>query len=98
MIEALVSRLYGHSSSSGALRVKNEGDCIELFERKLTEAGALDVHHIEQIHEEAKAEAETALEQVMQEERPTPSDVEVHTYAPSTVDAVYPGDYSGLPG
>src|SRR5690349_9835924 len=39
MVEALVSRLYGHSSSSGALRVKGEVDCIEEFEKKLLEAG-----------------------------------------------------------
>ncbi len=28
---------------------------------------------------------------------PQASDVEKHTYAPSTVDAVYPEDYTGLP-
>ena len=28
---------------------------------------------------------------------PTPQDIERHTYAPSPVDAVYPGDYTGLP-
>ena len=39
MLEALVSRLYGHSSSSGAARVKNEPDCIELFEKKLLDTG-----------------------------------------------------------
>ncbi len=97
MIEALVSRLYGHSSSSGALRVRNEPDCIEKFERKLLQAGALSPHEIEQVHDEARAEAEEALEQVMQEERPTPADVERHTYADSPVDAVYPRDYTGLP-
>src|SRR5258708_7295448 len=35
MLEAMVSRLYGHSSASGALRVKNEADPIPLFERDL---------------------------------------------------------------
>ena len=34
LLEARVSRLYGHSSSSGALRVKAEADCIETFERR----------------------------------------------------------------
>jgi hypothetical protein len=29
---------------------------------------------------------------------PKASDVEKHTYAPSKVDAVYPVDYTGLPG
>jgi 2-oxoisovalerate dehydrogenase E1 component alpha subunit len=97
MIEALVSRLYGHSSSSGALRVKEEPDCIGLFEQKLLEAGAIDPVGIEQVHEEAQAEVEAALEQVLNEPMPTAADVNRHTYAPSTVDAVYPHDYTGLP-
>jgi 2-oxoisovalerate dehydrogenase E1 component alpha subunit len=98
MLEALVSRLHGHSSSSGAARVKNEPDCIPLFERKLLDLGILDRETIEQVHQAAKAEAETALEQTLDEPRPTPDDVYKHTYAPSPVDAVYPDDYTGLPG
>ena len=35
MIEAMVGRLYGHSSSSGALRVPDEPDPIRLFEQRL---------------------------------------------------------------
>jgi 2-oxoisovalerate dehydrogenase E1 component alpha subunit len=97
MLEAQVSRLYGHSSSSGALRVKNEPDCIALFERKLVGAGALTSEAVEQIHDAARAEAEEALERAWGEPRPTPEDVEKDTYAPSSVDAVYPGDYTGLP-
>ena len=92
-----MSRLYGHSSSSGALRVKDEPDCIALFEQKLLEAGVLDQPTIEQIHEDAHAEARRPLEQALGEPRPTPEDVEKYTYAPSPVDAVYPGDYTGLP-
>jgi 2-oxoisovalerate dehydrogenase E1 component alpha subunit len=97
MLEARVSRLYGHSSSSGALRVKGEPDCIELFEKRLREAGALDADTIARVHREAVAEAEAALEQALQEPKPAPQDVELHTYADSPVDAVYPGDYTGLP-
>ncbi|HZV07625.1 MAG TPA: thiamine pyrophosphate-dependent dehydrogenase E1 component subunit alpha [Gemmataceae bacterium] len=97
MIEAMVSRLYGHSSSSGAQRVRNEADPIELFEHKLTEAGLLDAVAIEHTHEEALAEVEAAVEQVLSEPMPEPSDVEKYTYAPSTVDVVYPEDYTGLP-
>ena len=97
MLEAMVSRLYGHSSSSGALRVKNEPDCLELFEQKLLEAGGRDRELLSRIHEEAKAEAEEALEQAVKEPKPTPADVEKFTYADSPVDAVYPGDYTGLP-
>jgi 2-oxoisovalerate dehydrogenase E1 component alpha subunit len=97
MIEANVSRLYGHSSSSGAARVKNELDAIVLFEQKLIKAGVLDEATRVQIHEEAYAEAEAALEQALNEPKPTAADVEKYTYAPSQVDAVYPGDYTGLP-
>jgi 2-oxoisovalerate dehydrogenase E1 component alpha subunit len=97
LLEAKVSRLYGHSSSSGALRVKNEPDCIELFEKRLLEVKVLGRQEIAQVHAEAHAEVDAALEQALGEPRPTVADVEKHTYAPSTVDAVYPEDYTGLP-
>jgi 2-oxoisovalerate dehydrogenase E1 component alpha subunit len=97
MIEALVSRLYGHSSSSGALRVKHEIDPIERFGKKLLEAGLLDKATMEQIHDDAQNEVESALEQALAEEQPQPKDVEKYTYAPSAYDAVYPEDYTGLP-
>jgi 2-oxoisovalerate dehydrogenase E1 component alpha subunit len=97
LLEAFVSRLYGHSSSSGALRVKNEPDPIALFEQKLLDAGVYDQTAIEQVHEEALAEVEAALEQALQEPAPQASDVEKYTYAPSDVDAVYRDDYTGLP-
>jgi 2-oxoisovalerate dehydrogenase E1 component alpha subunit len=97
MLEATVSRLYGHSSSSGALRVKSEPDCIELFEEKLLRAGVLDQHVLDQVHEDAQAEVDAASDTVTHEPHPTSADVYKHTYAPSRVDAVYPGDYTGLP-
>jgi 2-oxoisovalerate dehydrogenase E1 component alpha subunit len=97
MLEAMVSRLHGHSSSSGAIRVKEEPDCIQLLEEKLRDAGAIDQEAIDQMHEAAKSEAEGALEQAMKERRPTIDDVKRFTYGPSHVDAVYPEDYTGLP-
>jgi 2-oxoisovalerate dehydrogenase E1 component alpha subunit len=97
LLEAKVSRLHGHSSSSGAQRVRGEVDCLERFEQKLLEAGVLDLEALERIHTDAKAEANEAVAQAMRESRPTPADVERHTYAPSPVDVVYPKDYTGLP-
>src|SRR5262249_53553431 len=67
LLEALVSRLYGHSSSSGALRVKNEPDCIQLFEQQLLTAGVLDQEAIDHIREEALAEVEAASDQIHEE-------------------------------
>src|SRR5262249_39304945 len=61
MLEAMVSRLHGHSSSSGALRVKNEPDCIPLLEEKLFDAGVLTREEREEAHASAYAEAEAAL-------------------------------------
>jgi 2-oxoisovalerate dehydrogenase E1 component alpha subunit len=98
MLEAKVSRLYGHSSSSGALRVKDEPDPIELFEAKLLDAGVIDQPGLDAVHEEALAEVEAAVEQALAEQQPTPEDIEKFTYAPSSVDVVYPDDYTGLPG
>src|SRR5207237_7171615 len=97
ILEARVSRLYGHSSSSGALRVKNERDCLDILERRLRDAGILEQTEIDQIHADADAETEAALEQASSEPSPTKEDVYLHTYAPSEVDVVYPGDYTGLP-
>jgi 2-oxoisovalerate dehydrogenase E1 component alpha subunit len=97
LLEPLVSRLHGHSSSSGAARVTTEPDGVLLFEQRLLEAGLLDRRGAEEIRAEAHAEADAAAEQVARELRPKPEDVYKFTYAPSPVDAVYPGDYTGLP-
>ena len=97
MLEARVSRLHGHSSSSGAQRVASEIDCLNLFEQRLLRTGILDQMELQRIHDEAKGEMDAAVRQVLSEPHPTPADVERYTYAPSGVDAVYPGDYTGLP-
>ena len=90
LLEARVSRLYGHSSSSGAPR-SHEADCIKLFESKLMAAHWLDRETMEQVHLDAKEEANAGVAQAMEEAKPQAADVEKHTYAPSPVDAVYPG-------
>jgi 2-oxoisovalerate dehydrogenase E1 component alpha subunit len=97
LLEARVSRLHGHSSSSGALRVKDEADCIEQFGHKLIEAGVFDSDAPERIYEEARTAVEAALEQVLEEPKPSANDIHLHTYAPSPVDVIYPEDYTGLP-
>jgi 2-oxoisovalerate dehydrogenase E1 component alpha subunit len=96
MIEARLSRLHGHSSSSGAGRVQDELDPIVLFERKLMDAG-IDRAELDAVHAEAKEEVEAAVRTVASEPRPTAEHIYQHTYAPSPVDAVYPEDYDGLP-
>src|SRR5581483_4346604 len=41
LVEANVSRLYGHSSASGANFIKDEADCIPQFEERLDRHGLL---------------------------------------------------------
>ena len=97
LLEPHVSRLHGHSSSSGAVRVTDEPDCIELFEQKLLDGSVLARDEIQRIWEAAEQEVATAWRQVRGEPQPAAEDVFTHTYAPSPVDAVYPKDYTGLP-
>ncbi len=97
LLEALVSRLHGHSSSSGAQRNFAEVDCVANFEQKLIDVGAIDAEHVRLMKEDAKKEIDDAVAEVVAEPRPTKDDVLKHSYAPSTVDAVYANDYTGLP-
>ena len=97
LLEAMVSRLHGHSSSSGAMRNWAESDCLALFEQRLIDQGATDVDEVAKLKLDAKKEADEAVVEIMKEERPSADDVLTHTYAPSPVDVVYPGDYTGLP-
>jgi len=98
LLEAMVSRLHGHSSSSGAQRIWGEADPLEAFEQKLIDAGAIDPAAVKALKEDAKREADDAVVEAMREPEPTREDVEAFSYAPSDVDAVYPEDYTGLPG
>jgi 2-oxoisovalerate dehydrogenase E1 component alpha subunit len=96
MIEARVSRLHGHSSSSGAARVEGEVDCLYQLERRLVAAG-IEREELNQVHEAAKVEVEAAVQQALKEPKPSVADVLKYTYTPSPVDVVYPEDYTGLP-
>jgi 2-oxoisovalerate dehydrogenase E1 component alpha subunit len=98
MIEAKVSRLYGHSSATGCQKTRTEADCIESFEKQLRESGILTLEAIEHIHQEAQLEGEAAAQKCLREAKPTAEDVNRFTYASSSVDAIYPDDYTGLPG
>jgi 2-oxoisovalerate dehydrogenase E1 component alpha subunit len=97
LVEAMVSRLHGHSSSSGAARVGTEVDCLMQFEDKLVSSGAIHRELAELIRHDAAEEADAAVVTAMSEARPIASDVERYTFASSKVDAVYPEDYDGLP-
>jgi 2-oxoisovalerate dehydrogenase E1 component alpha subunit len=79
-LEVFVSRLHGHSSSSGAARVTDEPDCLRDFEERLTADGVMTSEECAAIRERYAQEALSALEQVRQEPEPDPSSVWDHTF------------------
>ncbi|MBL8693630.1 MAG: thiamine pyrophosphate-dependent dehydrogenase E1 component subunit alpha [Planctomycetes bacterium] len=79
-IEAKVSRLHGHSSSSGANRV-NEEDPITRFEQSLIKGDVATRAELDIVWSRYREEMADAYEQVKREPYPDPSDVERYMYA-----------------
>jgi len=81
LLEARVSRLYGHSSATGANLVQGEEDCLTTFEAKLEKAGYLSRKEMEQLREQYNAEMLEMSKQVREEPMPDPSTIYDHTFA-----------------
>jgi len=80
-IEAQVSRLYGHSSASGANPVNNEVDYVKEFEKKLIQSGYITQDKAQAIWDKYEEEGVRAVEQARSEPVPTAESVWDHTYA-----------------
>jgi 2-oxoisovalerate dehydrogenase E1 component alpha subunit len=80
LLEARVSRLYGHSSADGANMRTDQECCLQTFEDKLLRAGVLKPAEKEQLWSEYEAEARAAQEQVRTELPPEASTVWDHVY------------------
>jgi 2-oxoisovalerate dehydrogenase E1 component alpha subunit len=70
LLEANVSRLYGHSSSSGANFISEEADCIAKFEQKLEAAGALSREKNDALKKRITEEFLEASKKVREEPQP----------------------------
>lgn len=70
LLEAHVSRLYGHSSASGANFVPDEPDCVALHEERLLRAGVLGKAEAARIRQEAETEMAALARQVRDEPQP----------------------------
>jgi 2-oxoisovalerate dehydrogenase E1 component alpha subunit len=79
-LEAQVSRLYGHSSSSGANFVNDEDDCIRTFERELLDENLASEKELKEAWEKYTEEANFALETARKEPPPTPESIYDHIY------------------
>lgn len=74
-IEMKVSRLYGHSSASGANLVTVETDCLKDFEKDLIKAGLLSTKKSGQIWKAYEEEGFSKMEEARQESGPTPDSI-----------------------
>lgn len=83
LLEAVVSRLYGHSSASGANLAKEEIDPVTEYETKLLRAGVIKEAEVSALKQEFEAECRQAQEQVRLEPAPEASTVWDHTYKDS---------------
>jgi len=81
LLEANVSRLYGHSSASGANFVTSERDCIVDFEAKLEAQGILTRAEMEAVRTRWTEEIAAKARQVRDEPIPDPSSIWKHIYA-----------------
>jgi 2-oxoisovalerate dehydrogenase E1 component alpha subunit len=80
-IEARLSRLYGHSSASGANLLSHEFDCVKEFEKKLLKAGLLKEPQAKQIWQDYEKEAYEAQQTVKMELGPVGESIWDQIYA-----------------
>ncbi|MFP2910615.1 thiamine pyrophosphate-dependent dehydrogenase E1 component subunit alpha [Pyxidicoccus sp. 3LFB2] len=80
-IEAMVSRLYGHSSASGANYVGDEVDCLKQFEARLEQEGMLSRQQMDDLRNRYAEELAAAARQVRDEPQPDPDSIWKHIYA-----------------
>ena len=81
LLEARVSRLYGHSSASGANFITNEADCLADFEQRLMQAGVLTSAEAEQLRKRWTETLADAARKVKEEPMPSPDSIWDHIYA-----------------
>lgn len=82
-IETYVSRLYGHSSASGANFITDEVDPVKEFEMKLIKAGHLKEAQAREIWNKYEAEGVAAAEIARNEPQPSADTIWDHTYVNS---------------
>ena len=82
-IEALVSRLYGHSSASGANPVEGEVDPVKVFEEKILREDLLTATEVKEIWQGFEDEGVKATQQARTEPVPQSDSVWDYTYVGS---------------
>jgi 2-oxoisovalerate dehydrogenase E1 component alpha subunit len=81
LLEVSVSRLYGHSSASGANFQKDEPDCLANFEAKLEKRGLLTRKAMDAVRDKYTNELSVASKIVRDEPQPEGSTIFDHVFA-----------------
>ena len=81
LMEAMVSRLYGHSSASGANYVGDEVDCLKRFEARLEEHGVLTRQEMDDLRNRYTEDMAAMARQVRDEPLPAPETIWNNIYA-----------------
>jgi 2-oxoisovalerate dehydrogenase E1 component alpha subunit len=81
LLEAMVSRLRGHSSASGANPVQDEIDCVERFARTLEDRKLMTRTQMERLSETYNAQLLEASRKVREEPHPEPGAIWEHIFA-----------------
>jgi 2-oxoisovalerate dehydrogenase E1 component alpha subunit len=81
LLEANVSRLYGHSSSSGANFISEETDCLVRFEQKLEQAGLITHEKADALKKRVTEEFLEASKKVREEPQPEGKAAFEHIFA-----------------
>jgi 2-oxoisovalerate dehydrogenase E1 component alpha subunit len=81
LLEAMVSRLHGHSSASGANFVKDEADCLARFEQKLEEKKLLTRGQMDEMRAKYTQDLLEASKRVREEPQPAPETVWDYVFA-----------------
>jgi 2-oxoisovalerate dehydrogenase E1 component alpha subunit len=81
LLEAMVSRLYGHSSASGANFIADEPDCVKIYERWLEENGVLSRAQMDEVRARWETHLAEAAREVRNEPQPSPESIWEHVFA-----------------
>lgn len=81
VLEARLSRLYGHSSSSGSNYVDSEVDCVTELAKTLAERGWRSLEETQAMREALEVKMKAWYEQVLAEPHPDPAEIWDHVFA-----------------
>ncbi len=85
LLEAMVSRLYGHSSSSGANFVSEETDPLTTFERRLEERGLVTRARLDEVRAQYTQELLEASKKVRVEPQPDGRTIYDHVFTDTNI-------------